>query len=159
MRWPLELGHNCLYFAAALVEVVAFTQLANPLLWFALLALFGAMVWAIFVYDLRVIHQRMADSAGPRGCELYRFVLKDQWLNIRFVMPLVVLFNLAAALAIRGRPEFFIARGGHLIFILAEAVGLSVYLWLIIRGFIQLTPLIVATREEWRSDPVAPSGE
>ncbi|MGZ5023888.1 MAG: hypothetical protein ACXWBS_03395, partial [Chthoniobacterales bacterium] len=30
MRWPLELGHNCLYIAAALVEVLGFTCLTNP---------------------------------------------------------------------------------------------------------------------------------
>lgn len=155
MRWPLELGHNCLYFAAALAEVVAFTHLADPVRWFALLALFAAAVWAIFLYDLRVIRQRMEDSAGEHGCELYRLVLLDQRLNIRFIMPAVFLFNLGAALAISARPEFFIERGGHLIFIISEVVGLSIYLWLIIRAFIRITPLIVATREEWRSDPVA----
>ena len=101
----------------------------------------------------------MKDSAGEHGSELYRLVLLDQQLNIRFIMPLVFLFNLGAALAIRARPEFFVARGGHVIFIIGEVVGLSLYLWLIIRSFIRITPLIVATREEWRSDPVASPDE
>ena len=159
MRWPLELGHNCLYFAAALVEVVAFTHLADPLRWFALLALFAALVWGIFVYDLKVIRQRMEDSSGEHGSELYRLVLIDQRLNIRFIMPLVFVFNLGAAWAIHAWAEFFIARGCHIIFIAAEVAGLSVYLWLIIRSFIGITPLIVATRNEWRSDPVLAPNE
>jgi hypothetical protein len=107
-------------------------------------------VWAVFVYDLKVIRARMDDSSGQHGCDLYRLVLRDQWLNIAFVVPLLFVFNLGAALAIRAYPEFFIARGGHLIFILSEAVGLSLYLWFIIRSFAQLTPLVAATREEWR---------
>jgi hypothetical protein len=153
MRWPLELGHNCLYFASALVQVLAFTHLADPFMWFALLALFAATVLAVFVYDLKVIRARMSDSSGEHGCELYRLVLRDQWLNIRFVVPLLFFYNLGAALAIRAQPEFFLARGGHLILIISEAVGLSLYLWFIIRSFAQLTPLVAATREDWRNDP------
>src|SRR4051794_18353002 len=109
MRWPLELGHNCLYFLSALAEVVAFTRLNEPFMWFALLAVFAITVWAVFIYDLRVIRLRMEDSAGRNGSELYAAVLRDQWLNIIVVVPLLILSNAAAAFLIHARPDFFVA--------------------------------------------------
>src|SRR5437899_4690285 len=65
IRWPLEFGHNFLYIACALVEALMFAQLARPQSWFAFGATFIAVGWALFVYDLRLIHARMRDSAGP----------------------------------------------------------------------------------------------
>src|SRR5947209_3883976 len=121
MRWPLELGHNCLYFVCAFAEVLAFTHLNDPLMWFLLVAVFALTVWAVFIYDLRVIRLRMRDSAGPRGSRLYEIVLRDQWLNIGLIVPLLIFFNAAAAAAIYLRPQFFIARDGHFLIIAAEA--------------------------------------
>jgi hypothetical protein len=150
MRWPLELGHNCLYFAGALVEVVAFTHLTNPLMWFTLLTVFAAAVWTVFVYDLRVIKLRQEDSGGAHGAQLYAAVLRDQWLNIRFIVPSLFFFNLAAAFVLYAHPDFFIHRDGHLIFGATEAAALLIHLGMIIRSFSKMTPLIAATRQNWR---------
>lgn len=152
MRWPLELGHNCLYFAAALVEVLAFTRVTDPVMWFALLTLFAAVVWAIFVYDMRVIRTRQEDSAGTHGSQLYALVLRDQRLNIRFIVPALFVFNLVAALAVSAQPDRFLTRGGHVVLISAETLGLLIYLGFIIRSFVKMTPLIAATRQDWRSE-------
>jgi hypothetical protein len=150
-RWPLEFGHNCLYIACALVEVIAFTRVNDPFGWFIMLAVFAASVWIVFIYDLKMIRMRFVDSAGTSGARLYALVLRDQRMNIGIIVPLVFVFNLGAALAIRSRPDFFIGRDGHLIFILLETVGLLVYLVTVIRSFVKLTPLIAETREEWRT--------
>jgi hypothetical protein len=58
IRWPLELGHNFLYIACTLIETVTFTQLTNPLHWYALNTLFGIMTWALFALDLRMVRRR-----------------------------------------------------------------------------------------------------
>ncbi|MGZ4985160.1 MAG: hypothetical protein ACXV8A_03630 [Chthoniobacterales bacterium] len=152
MRWPLELGHNCLYIAAALVEVLGFTCLTNPFRWFMLGALFALCVWLIFIYDLKMIRMRLEDSASAESRRLYEEVLRDQRLNIRFVIPAIFIFELSAAFSIRTHPSFFLAGKGHLIFILSAAVGLLIYLGLIVRSFINMTPLIAATRADWRSE-------
>src|ERR1700736_4726227 len=55
IRWPLDFSHNFFYFGAALIESVAFTRIADPLSWYALLALFSAVVWVLFVVDTRLI--------------------------------------------------------------------------------------------------------
>ena len=67
IRWPLEFVHNFLYIACALVESLAFTRLADPFMWFVMTALFAVIVWALFVYDLRILKLRGKDSAGSVG--------------------------------------------------------------------------------------------
>ncbi|MGH7791892.1 MAG: hypothetical protein ACREOB_06205, partial [Thermodesulfobacteriota bacterium] len=92
-----------------------FTQLTNPLHWFALNTLFGLMVWILFALDLRMIRRRIIDSAGPVGSTLYAIVEQEQLLNIRFFMPATVVFNLLAMIAVRLWPVFLIEKSGHLI--------------------------------------------
>ena len=150
IRWPLEFVHNFFYIACALVEALAFTRLADPFMWFVLTALFALIVWALFVYDLRIVKLREIDSAGPAGSQLYAMVKNDQWLNITIVIPVIFLFNVGCAIGIHAWPEFFLQDNGHLILIVLQAIGLLFYLAHVIRAFIKLVPLISATREEWR---------
>jgi hypothetical protein len=159
IRWPLEFVHNFFYIACALVESLAFTRLADPFMWFAMTALFAAIVWALFAYDSRLVKLRQKDSAGPIGSQLYAMVGREQRFNITIIIPVIFLFNAACAIGIRARPEFFLQRNGHLILIALQAVGLLFYLGHVIRSFIQLVPLISATRQEWRDTAEnAPSG-
>lgn len=151
IRWPLEFVHNFFYIACALLEALAFTQLGDPYMWFVLTALYAMLVWALFVYDLRIVRLREKDSAGPVGSRLYAMVGADQRLNIAIIIPAIFLFNVGSAFAIRARPEFFVQQNGHLILIALQALGLLAYLALVIRAFIQFVPLISATREEWRA--------
>ena len=150
IRWPLEFVHNFFYIACALVEALAFTRLANPFNWFVLTAVFAVVVWALFVYDLRIVKLREKDSAGPAGSQLYAMVRSDQRLNITIVIPAIFLFNVACAVGIYARPEFFLRDNGHLVLIALQAIGLLFYLARVIRAFIKFVPLISDTREEWR---------
>jgi hypothetical protein len=152
IRWPLEFVHNFFYFACALVEVLAFHHLRNPFMWFALNTVFAAFVWALFLHDLRIIRQRTKDSTGDSSSRLYAIVLGDQWANIRYVVPIAFLLNLASALAIKLTPQFFIDRSGHLILVGVQGAGLLLNLIYIVRSFSRITPLISATRAEWRDD-------
>lgn len=152
IRWPLEFVHNFFYFACALIEVLAFKHLADPFRWFVLNTVFAAAVWALFIHDLRLIRMRLNDSAGPVGCRLYALVADDQWRNIRFIMPAVVLYCGGAAFAIRVNPAFWIDRHWHLLLIGCHGLGLLGYLVYIVRWYNRVTPMISATRAEWRDD-------
>jgi len=151
IRWPLEFVHNFFYIACALLESLAFTRLADPFMWFALTALYAVVVWGLFVWDRRLVALRSRDSAGPVGSRLYAMVGADQWLNIVFIIPVIFVFNAGSALAIYARPQFFIQRQGHLILIALQAIGLLFYLASVLRAFIKFIPLILATRQEWRT--------
>jgi hypothetical protein len=151
IRWPLEFVHNFFYIACALVESLAFTRLADPFMWFVLTALYALVVWALFVYDRRIVNLRGKDSAGPIGSRLYAMVGADQRRNIVLIIPVIFVFNAGSALAIYTWPAFFLQRNGHLILITLQAIGLLFYLGSVIRAFIQFVPLISATRGEWRA--------
>jgi hypothetical protein len=155
IRWPLEFVHNFFYVACTLIEALAFTRLANPFLWFVLTALYSVFVWALFAYDLRIVSLRKKDSAGPAGSRLYAMVARDQQLNIILIIPAIFIFNAGSAIAIWARPGFFVNDKGHLILIALQGIGLVVYLASVIRAFIQLAPLISATRAEWWNDDEA----
>jgi hypothetical protein len=151
IRWPLEFVHNFFYIACALVEALAFTHLNDPFTWFLLTAVYAVIVWSLFVYDMRIVALRGRDSAGPVGSRLYAMVGTDQLLNIRFLIPLIFLSNVASAFAIYRWPDFFLARHGHYILIAIQGTGLVIYLAYVIRTYIHFAPLIAQTREEWRA--------
>jgi hypothetical protein len=151
IRWPLEFVHNFFYIACTLVEALAFTHLKDPFTWFVLTALYAIVVWSLFVYDMRIVALRERDSAGPVGSRLYAMVGADQLLNIRLLIPLIFISNVASAIAIYRWPDFFIGHRGHYILIGVQGIGLLGYLIYVIRTYIQLAPLIGQTREEWRA--------
>jgi hypothetical protein len=100
IRWPLEFVHNFFYIACTFVEALAFTHLSDPSAWFVLTAIYAAVVWLLFVYDMRIVALRRRDSAGPVGSRLYEVVGADQLLNIRVFIPLIFVSNAGSALAI-----------------------------------------------------------
>jgi hypothetical protein len=151
IRWPLEFVHNFFYIACALVEALAFTHLNDPFTWFVLTAFYAVVVWLLFVYDMRIVALRGRDSAGPVGSRLYAMVGADQLRNIRLLIPLIFLSNVASAIAIYLRPDFFLVRHGHYLLIAVQGLGLLGYLVYVIRTYIHLAPLIAQTREEWRA--------
>lgn len=150
IRWPLEFGHNFLYIACAFIEALLFTRLTNPAAWFAFTAVFAAVGWMLFSYDLRLINARIADSAGPASHRLCALVKRDQWLNILALLPAILLLSLGCVLVIRAWPDFFIARHGHLWLVAGQLAGFSGYLFYVVRFYGKLAPLIVDARAEWR---------
>ena len=101
-----------------------------------------------------MIRRREADSRSEDASLLYRIVMRDQRLNIWFLVPAICLFNIACAIAIHTHGLFFL-RDGHLILIGLLIFGLIVYLGYVIRSFVKLTPLIVAARHDWRSGEIS----
>src|SRR4029079_16271356 len=146
IRWPLEFVHNLFYFGCALIEGPLFMKLNAPFMWFALNAAFAGAVWALFIHDLRLIRMRMDDNLGPVGAQLYAIVAAEQWWNIRFVMPSMVLYCGGAAFLIQRNPAFWIGRHWHLLLIGGQVLALLGYLIYVVRWFIPITPTISATR-------------
>src|SRR6266571_6944882 len=94
IRWPLEFGHNFFYIACTLGQSLLFTRLNNPHAWFTLGALYAALVWLLFIYDLRLIHARECEAAGEASSRLYAVVRRDQRLNITLLVPGLFVLNL-----------------------------------------------------------------
>jgi hypothetical protein len=152
IRWPLEFGHNFLYIGCALVEALSLAQLANPERWFTWGAAFIGVGWVLFVYDLRVIRARQADSAGEASNELIALVWRDQWLNILLLLPAVMIFNIGCAIAIHVAPETFLDHGRHVWLVAAQIIGFCGYLGYVVRFYNKLSPRIGRARQSWDSD-------
>lgn len=151
IRWPLEFGHNFFYITCTLSQVLAVTRLTDPFWWFVLNAVFSMLVWGLFAYDMRMIRMREADSRSDDALRLYRIVSRDQKLNIYLLVPAILVFNIACAVAIHMQPAFFLLRHGHMILIGLQTAGLIGYLCYVIRAFIKITLLIAEARHDWRS--------
>jgi len=151
IRWPLEFGHNFLYIACALVEAFAFAQLGDPARWFAFVAAFLAVGWLLFAYDLRLIRMRARDRTGDVSNRLYAVVKRDQWLNVGLLLPAFFLVNVACAVAIHLRPEFFLGQNGHVWLIALQLIAFWGHLSYVIVFYSKLAPLIAEARAEWRS--------
>jgi hypothetical protein len=147
IRWPLEFGHNFFYIACALGEAILFTRLNDPLAWFQLSAAYAGIVWLLFIYDMRLIHARIVESRADSERVLYARARSDQLLNIRPLVPLLIAFNLVAAVAIWWWPDFFIVRAGHIWLISTQLLFFIGYLFYTSRYFNAIAPLLLRGRE------------
>jgi hypothetical protein len=147
IRWPLEFGHNFFYIACALGEAILFSRLNRPLAWFQLSAGYAGVVWLLFIYDMRLIHARIAESSSAAERVLYTRARADQLLNIWLPVPLLFLLNFGCMFAIWSRPDLFIVRTGHTWLIGIQLASFVVYLIYVARYFNSIAPLILHSRE------------
>jgi hypothetical protein len=147
IRWPMEFGHNFFYIGCALGEAILFSRLDNPLAWFQLSATYAAAVWLLFVYDMRLIHARIAEARNEADRALYGRAKADQLFNIYVLVPLLFFLNLACALAIWIWPDFFITRGGHIWLISSQLISFITYLAYIGRHFRKIAQLLLRSRQ------------
>ena len=147
IRWPLEFGHNFFYIACALGEAILFSRLDRPLAWFQISAAYAGVVWLLFIYDMRLIHARTAESRDDSERALYARARSDQLLNIRVLVPLLFFLNLVCAFAIWSWPNLFIARAHHIWLISAQLVSFIGYLIYTGRYFAAIAPLLLRSRE------------
>lgn len=148
IRWPLEFAHNFLYITCTLVEAIMFTDLTDPIRWYALTAAFSVVVWTLFLTDLRLIRQRQAEAVGPAEEELYGIVLRDQHANIRWLVPGLAFFNFFGVFCIYCWPETLIRGGVHVVLALIQTVTLLGYLIYVVRFFRTIAPLVLKANQE-----------
>jgi hypothetical protein len=147
IRWPMEFGHNFFYIGCALGEAILFSRLDNPLAWFQLSATYAAVVWLLFIYDMRLIHARIAEARNEADRVLYARARTDQLRNIYVLVPVLFFLNLACALAIWRWPDLFVTRGAHVWLISAQLVSFVAYLTYIGRHFSKIAQLLLQSRE------------
>jgi hypothetical protein len=148
IRWPLEFGHNFFYIACALGEAILFSRLDNPLTWFQLSAAYAGVVWLLFIYDMRLIRARLGESRADSERALYARATSDQLLNIRLLVPMLIVLNVVAAFAIWRWPDLFIARAGHIWLISTQLLSFIGYLVYTSRYFSAIAPLVLRSRQK-----------
>jgi hypothetical protein len=145
IRWPLDFSHNFFYFGAALIEAIAFKHITDPGIWFALLALFSAVVWLLFVFDVRLIAR--AARSTELGEQLLLYLRRDQQQNIRWIVPLLLSFHAGAAALVFGLPDLFVQGRLHLVLGILQLGGFIGYLIYLLRFLRQLASMILPAAE------------
>ena len=146
IRWPLEFGHNFFYIACALGEAILLSRLDSPLVWFQLSAAYAGIVWLLFIYDMRLIYARIAESCNDSERALYARAKSDQLLNICLLVPLLIALNLASAFAIWRWPDLFILRACHVWLISIQLLSFIGYLFYTSRYFSGIAPLVLRSQ-------------
>jgi hypothetical protein len=147
IKWPLEFGHNFFYIVCVFGEAIVFTRLEQPLAWFRLSTAYAALVWLLFVYDLRLIRARLREATTEAERSLYQRTWEDQLLNIRLLMPSLFFFNLACTLAISHWSGYFLGRAGHVWLIATQLLSFLIYLVYVTRFYQGIAPLILRSHE------------
>ena len=146
IRWPMEFTHNFFYIASTLFEAAMFAHLAIPAEWFAIGAVYMALLWLLFASDLRLIRQRMAEARDAHSQKLLSALYREQRFHATVSMPLAVLFYIVAALTMAWWPDRFAGGANHLIFGIPQLLGSLAYVIYLVRYMRALGPDILAMR-------------
>ena len=127
IKWPLDLGHNFLYFVMGLIEFLAFNHLEDPLRWFIFQLVFVLAASVLYFVDLKLIKKVRADFSTPTQKVLYKHIYEEQMNEIKTLVPSGIIFNSLAVFLVWKYPGFFINQGYHILI-----VGIQVLLTLYI---------------------------
>ncbi len=146
IRWPLDMTHNFLYFLAGLVEVMAFSQMNNPVMWFGLITLFVVVSALLYLYDLRMIKDCKNDmQKSPSGRALYKDLYDEQVYDLKYFVPSGLLFNLAALYLVVSYRHLFLTNKYHVILIALQTVFSIIILTRTLNSFKRRAVLIEKT--------------
>lgn len=149
IRWPLEFGHNFIYFGGGLVEALLFTQMNQPLRWYPIGAVLVLLFWLMFFYERRMYRLRREDSAGPRGAALLDLLEAEHELNLRALMPALLVSWALLCAVVFGARDLMLRDGWHVALGALQAAGLLGYLRHVLRFYHRISGLIVDARDEW----------
>ncbi len=114
IKWPMDIVHNLLYFLVGLVEIMAFTQLTNPLRWFGFIFLFFIITGILYIYDLNLIKKQKEDfNENEERKKLYKDIISRQNLELKVFVPLALIYNGLCFWLIYKYPDIFITHNYH----------------------------------------------
>lgn len=141
--WPLDMPHNFLYFLVSLIEVMAFSHITSPLLWFAFISAFFVAAIALYLFDLSLIrkHQEKFNATQAQK-QLYGHMFKRETFELSVFLPAALIFNLIALAALKLFPRVFLTNHNHLILIGLQVLFGLIFLIDSMRNFNKRSQLI-----------------
>ncbi len=121
--WPLDLSHSFLYFLAGFIEVMAFSNINDPLRWFGFVSVFLIVAAILYIVDFSMIKNRKNRFAEtPSQKNMYQHIVKRQLFELKVYVPLALFFNIGSFLAIYLFPDIFLKNQMHVILISLQAI-------------------------------------
>jgi hypothetical protein len=142
IRWPIDFIHTFLYFLIMFVEVLAFSHLTEPIMWYAFNLIFFILAGILYFVDLHLINETESDYKTASEIKLFRDIQNDQSFSLRFYVPLGLTYMFLALAALCFFPDIFIIRNYHLLFILGQLIIGLIVLAKTLKNFRKRTLLI-----------------
>ncbi len=118
IRWPLDMMHNFLYLFASLIEVMAFSEMTKPLIWFIFIFVFVCVSGVLYVYDFFLIKKCKDDLCKtPAGKALYKSLYDEQLFDMKIYVPAGLLFTGTCAYLIYSNPQLFLTQRYHVLLV------------------------------------------
>jgi hypothetical protein len=148
VRWPISIPHTLFYFLGGFLQVLAFSALREPLLWFFWSTVFSVVVLALYALDLLLLRRARAElTALPEGGALYANIERRHLFEMRLVVPGVIGFTLLCLVLIWLAPETFIEQKYHIVLGTLQALFSGYALFDTLRNFEVRSALISRSRE------------
>lgn len=121
--WPLSLPHTFLYFGVGFLEVVAFLNVTNPIVWFGTFFVLTILGIILYIVDFKIIcEQEDQIAVSERGEKFFADLVSDQKRGLYILTPMALVYNLVAVLLIHYQPETFLTGGWHLLLVSLQLV-------------------------------------
>jgi hypothetical protein len=143
--WPLDVGHNVLYFVVAFLQSLLYTEVGHPRSWWILFGAFAVSAWVLFFYDLRLFRQRAEVRKDAAHLEMLACARAEQIVYTSVFMPAML------AIAAAGAACAYLWPDGHYVLATIQLAGLLVFLVRVGRYLRRLAPLVARSRAA-RSD-------
>ena len=105
-----------------------------------------------------MVQQWVREARGTEAAPLYDLILRDQLLNIRWLVPAFLCFFLAGAILTSTWPDFFLRQRGHIAIAAFQFIALAGYLVYLLRSFAGIAPLILIAQAVWQSQATTKAG-
>ena len=143
IRWPLNMWHMFLYFVAAFVQVVAYSNLENLTMWFFWWVIFTVIGLCMYLLDYRIIRSVRSrfDAAYIESVE------RRHTYEIRVLVPAALIFNMAAFAIVFFVPSLFTTPLAFALPGILQAVVTLVALFDCVKNFNQRSAMIAGTQK------------
>ena len=121
--WPMNLVHTFLYFLIGYFLMVAFSNLADTLVWFWVFLLISLIGLALYVVDMRILKQQGVEIASTvEGRMYFEELLREQKQGLYMLVPITILFHVGTLVCLYTAPEIFLTNGWHVSLALAQGL-------------------------------------
>jgi hypothetical protein len=108
IRWPIRVEHMFLYFASALVQIIAYTNLLHAGMWFFWWSVFSLVAMGMYFIDLWILRDSHQSFAKLKGGSAFLAKVEERHLfEMKFLVPSALAFNVACVVAVLLFPTLF----------------------------------------------------
>ena len=108
IRWPVRVEHMFLYFVAAFLQIIAYTNILHVGSWFFWWSLFSLAVMGMYFLDLWILRDSAKSFSKLKGGAAFLAEVEERHIfEMKYFVPAALVFNVVCVLAIFVVPKVF----------------------------------------------------